>query len=238
VREGILKIQATGDRLFSRTPVTGALLKWIAIVTMLIDHISATGLMPDFMMALWMRRIGRLAFPIFCFLAAEALEHSRDTLRYAARLGIFALISEIPFDLCIKGQPDWSSANVFFTLAGAVFLVVLYQRAIEKEGYFLIPGAAIAVLILAELLQFDYGVSGIFLIWIFYGLRKQGWLRIPAAALYMLLVWDHLQLYALLALPLLLLYNGRKGETGLPGHFFYAFYPVHLLILYGIRCVL
>ena len=104
-----------GSRGFS-----AATLKWIAIITMLIDHVGASLLYGhaaypagwlggtrygwgegiwsrDFYMAL--RVIGRLAFPIFCFLLIEGLIHTRNRWKYFSRLALFALISEIPFDL-------------------------------------------------------------------------------------------------------------------------------------------
>ena len=110
--------------------ISGSTLKMIAIVTMLIDHIGAAVLARLLMVnglgeldqtnadaimqwlsangALYwtytiMRMIGRVAFPIFCFLLVEGFLHTHDVKKYAMRLGLFALLSEIPFDLMYGG---------------------------------------------------------------------------------------------------------------------------------------
>ena len=111
--------------------ISGSTLKMIAIVTMLIDHIGAAVLARLLMVnglgeldqtntdaimqwlsangALYwmytvMRMIGRVAFPIFCFLLVEGFLHTHDVKKYAMRLGLFALLSEIPFDLAFSSK--------------------------------------------------------------------------------------------------------------------------------------
>ena len=78
-----------------------------------------------------LRMIGRVAFPIFCFLLLEGFLHTRDWRRYALRLGVFAVVSEIPFDLMGAHVPmSWDVQNVFFTL----FLGLLMMKALETVG--------------------------------------------------------------------------------------------------------
>ena len=120
--------------------ITGATLKWIAIITMLIDHIGAAILEPYAEMqmmtsdasSLWtldmlLRGIGRLAFPIFIFLMVEGFYYTHDRKKYFFRMVLFSLISEIPFDMAFQRTLtmdgshkipllDFSSQNVFFTL--------------------------------------------------------------------------------------------------------------------------
>ena len=107
--------------------ITSYQLKWIAIVTMVIDHMGAI-LYPTEMA---FRYIGRISFPIFCFLLIEGFFHTRNIFKYMARLGAFALISEIPYDLAFKGKVlEFTHQNVFFTL----FLGVLMMYVLEKGG--------------------------------------------------------------------------------------------------------
>ena len=117
--------------------ISGSTLKLIAIITMLIDHTGATVILaitrhPAIIadparLALWRqvysisRDIGRLAFPIFCFLLVEGFLHTHDIRKYAQRLFLFALVSEIPFDIALKtGWYDPGKQNVYFTLRGSL----------------------------------------------------------------------------------------------------------------------
>lgn len=97
----------------SKGSLTSSGLKIIAIVTMLIDHIGLV-LFPELFI---LRLIGRLAFPpIFAFLLVEGFFHTKDVKKYMVRLGMYALISEVPFDLARKGGVvfDISGQNIFF----------------------------------------------------------------------------------------------------------------------------
>jgi hypothetical protein len=146
----------------ARKGVTGSTLKLIAIITMLIDHTAATILdrtliargigglgnsntqaAMDFIndnaviygVDMIMRLIGRIAFPIFCFLLVEGLVHTHNKWKYALRLGIFALISEIPFDLAFKSKLfDFSYQNVFFTLLIGLLVMMGFDLVREKLG--------------------------------------------------------------------------------------------------------
>ena len=96
-----------------KLPLNSLHLKLLAVVTMLIDHMGFT-LFPH---AVWMRAVGRLAFPIFCFLIAEGCAHTHDKKRYAGRLLLFAVLSELPFNLMCSGQwLSWNHQNVLWTL--------------------------------------------------------------------------------------------------------------------------
>lgn len=109
--------------------VTGSTLKIIAIVTMLIDHTAAVLLGNNMIM----RMIGRIAFPIFIFLLVEGAIHTRNKIKYALRLSLFALISEIPFDLAFSNEPFFFGyQNVFFTLAIGMFMIIAFDL-VEKQ---------------------------------------------------------------------------------------------------------
>lgn len=203
-------------------------LKWIAITTMLIDHVGAV-LFPYEMM---FRIIGRIAFPIFCFLIVEGFFHTRDARRYMMRLGLFALLSEVPYDLAFRGQLlDMSRQNVFFTL----FLGVLLMYLLEKSPNIFIKAAEIMlILYAAEVLRTDYSDRGVLLIFIYYVLKKWKEICLCAGAAWNFLYgWGQIQCFGVFSLPFLALYNGERGPK--IKYFFYIFYPVHLLILYAIQ---
>ncbi len=89
-------------------------LKMIAIITMLIDHTAAVLIPSNTVLWLVMRCIGRLAFPIFVFLLVEGFYHTRDVKKYLLRMGAFALLSEIPFDLAFYGKVlEFTHQNIF-----------------------------------------------------------------------------------------------------------------------------
>lgn len=139
--------------------ISGSTLKLIAIITMLIDHTAATivnrmlqansGMLntsdaqaiQDFLndnvmlisLNAIMRSIGRIAFPIFCFLLIEGFQHTRNRRNYGIRLAIFALISEIPFDLAFEGTIfEYGHQNVFFTLLIGLLVMEGFRMIKEK----------------------------------------------------------------------------------------------------------
>lgn len=218
----------------------GSHLKWIAIVTMLIDHIGAFLLEPAIVTGLVssefrglntvLRLIGRLAFPLFTFLLVEGFTHTRNVKKYLIQLGIFALISEIPFDLANGGVFfDFTYQNIFFTLFIGLLVISLFNQFEEmKYLRWVIPVIGMR---LAAALQTDYAAFGILVIFIFYYFRADKQLRNPIAAILLLR-----QPTAIFALVPIQLYNGERGKQN--KYFFYLFYPAHLLFLFFIRVIL
>lgn len=224
-----------------KTGLSGFWIKMIAIVTMLIDHLGAA-IFPE---QLWMRYIGRLAFPIFCYLIVEGFIHTKDVNKYGARLLIFALISEIPFDLAFYGTAiSWEHQNVFFTL----FLGLLSLIVISGNGV-LISKIISVVLAMIAAWSFgtDYGGAGVLLIVCFYLFRNNKWKS--AIAFFVInfffitrysnfeylwkyhLFWNfYIQDVAFLSILPIGLYNGTRGYN--MKWFFYLFYPVHLLLIF------
>ena len=204
-------------------------LKLIAVVSMLIDHVGYV-LFPHLR---WMRIAGRLAMPIYCFCASEGLAHTRDRKKYL-RVFIFAMISELPFDLAFNGGPELGYQNVMFTFACAILGVDLFEyilsksRSAENTVFALI--AALLFSALAELMNTDYGIFGVILIYVFYFFRPYPLFRLAAAALFIAVTcWGDFEIYCLPAFLLLLAYNGQRG-AGLK-YLFYVFYPLHLAVL-------
>lgn len=231
--------------------LSGSTLKIIAIVTMLIDHVGATivenimyslagnqqAVMTAYYVMLSMRIIGRLAFPIFCFLLVEGFFHTKDVKKYTLRLFIFALISEFAFDFAFEQSfLEFSHQNVFFTLLIGVLMMWTIEyfknRFKDNKTAFMALSAAVAVAasLLADLIKCDYGSLGIIVILMMYIFRNNKILKTLTVCLIFALISNFsIQSLAGLAFIPILFYNGKKGLS--LKYFFYAFYPVHLLIL-------
>lgn len=205
--------------------LNGFTLKWIAMATMLIDHVGAV-LIPQLVE---LRIIGRLAFPIYCFLLVEGAVHTSNWKKYLGRLLAFAVISEVPFDLALRGRlVDVTAQNVFFTLSFGLLAVILFQQLKNRT---LAWGAALLLVLGAEFLQTDYGGGGVIMILVFYLFREQVLIKAAALIMEITVGFGGLENYAVFALAPILCYNGKKGPDGLK-YLFYVFYPAHLLVLY------
>lgn len=214
--------------------IDGTVLKLIAMVTMLIDHIGDI-FFPETM---WLRFIGRIAMPVFAFFIAEGYSYTHDRKKYLLRLGIFAVISELPFDFTFTRGITLTHQNIMLTFFLAVLALLLWDRITQAEGKTpvlkILAGCIVimAISILALLLSADYSFFGILSVWIFYLLRKKPhWLRSLGGVGFLAVtqtVGYHLGIG--LSLIPLLLYNGKKGK-GLKW-LFYVFYPGHLLVLF------
>lgn len=252
--------------------LSGSALKWVATVTMFLDHLGATlvwslyeqehmaylqasgcdllggqGQMSGwYSVYLLLRTVGRIAFPIFCFLLVEGFCHTRSRRRYALRLGGFALLSEIPFDLAFNapanGFFELDSQNVFFTLLLGFLAMWACESLPERWTGWCNRLAQLGIVLLlaaaAELLGTDYGLFGVCLIAaIYWGKRwpglgtpwQQALLGTIAVLCYCYLKNNWIEIWAVLGLLLTLLYHGGRGRQG--KYFFYSFYPAHLLLL-------
>ena len=208
--------------------MTGFQLKLLAMLAMTADHIGAV-FFPEIPLLRW---IGRLAMPVLSFFIGEGLRHTRSPRRYLLRLTGFALLSELPFDLAFYGGIEWGHQNVYFTLAlGLLALWAIQSRGME--GWLLALTAALA----AELLGCDYGMYGVLLILLldrFHSARSE---QLAGAALLNLAFFGlQTQTLSLIALPLLWLYNGKRGRDD--RRLFYLYYPAHLCVLGILRFVL
>jgi hypothetical protein len=215
--------------------ISGATLKWIAVITMIIDHFAYAVYwnIPGMSYQIYdiMRKIGRISFPIYCFLIVEGFFHTRNLRKYILNCLIFAVISEIPFDMAIHGKYIYIyGQNIYFTLAlGLIAIAILdkfrYKYDIKNIIYRLIVIAAFAGL--GQLLEVDYHWKGILFIVMFYYCHDiEKWRRniIGIAAF-------AYEITAPLAFIPIQLYNGQRGRQN--KYLFYAIYPIHLL-LFGI----
>ena len=227
-----------GRRFLETYGLNGFCLKLLAMGSMLADHTAAVLLVPG-EAYLNLRAVGRLAFPIFCFLLAEGAIYTHSLRAYALRLAVFAVLSEIPYDLAMENTLwDPGAQNVFFTLLLAELTLWFYQWAYRRQRIWLALPAAAAAMAAAELLRTDYGAMGVCLILVFYLVRDLPWWKyLPVALFFGFTWWGQLQIYALFSFPLFWLYNRERGPA-LNKYVFYGFYPAHLLILWGISVIL
>ncbi len=218
----------------------GSMLKLIAMVTMLIDHIGAilgryvntpllTVLGHTVDLYPILRIIGRVSFPIYAFLLVEGFLHTKNVRKYAGDLLIFALLSELPWNLAHSGGPFYSVQNVMFTLLlGLLGIWVIrdLQQDRKKQALYLLGLLAASILLRA-----DYGCAGFGFILLLYLLREKPLYRAVIGTCCLSGNW----IAGLAFLPIGM-YNGRRGFIRGKGlkYAFYAFYPLHLFILYAI----
>jgi len=244
-------------------------LKLIACLTMLIDHIGYAIVYPMYLRSqiaggleitenaqflhtiyLVMKSIGRLSFPIFCFLLVEGVRHTRSRKKYGLRLLFAALLSELPFNLVVSGSPVWRyRQSVMLTLLlGLIMLIALEKcKSLSWKPVIVLPFA-----VAAELLHVDYGWSGLALIALF-SLSSQMYNRNLIRFCGMLVLFHYMSstplsfgsvsipLQALGALSMLFIaaYDGRKVTNSKFAQWaFYLFYPGHLLLLWGVSILL
>lgn len=226
--------------------LSGSVLKLIAVFTMLIDHSAFvlvsrtqwgtavfTVLGKELSIHFMLRQIGRLAFPLFCFLLVEGFLHTHSRKRYAGTLACFALISEIPFDYMVAGR--WlylGKQNIYFTL----LLGILLLYVLDCDGRNWKKGLCLTgIYVLARLLKTDYGFNGIVLMGLLYILREKKLLR-PFFALPLLSGG----LAAFAAFIPISMYNGKRGfiRGNVLKYVFYLFYPAHIMVLLVLKKLL
>lgn len=213
-----------------------------------------------------LRGIGRNSFPIFCFLLVEGFIHTKSRLRYALSLLLFGIISEPFFDITFYAKNDlfninffecfsanldfvFDKSNVYFTLL--IGLLVIWAAEYIMNGFIAInknrlpswvsyiltvPVLGLGILA-AELAHTDYHGYGVALIFIFYILRL--WPPLNLVAGFIELSFLGTEYFALPSFVLLNFYNHKRGRNlGGLKYLFYAFYPVHIFLIYILRCLL
>lgn len=215
-------------------------LKIVACITMVMDHIGAF-LVPQ----IWLRCVGRLAFPIFCFLLVEGFAHTKNPKGYGLRLLLGAILSELPYDLLLNDRISFAHQNVMITLLLGFLMLQLIKNLSQSWHKILM---VLPFYFVAEFLRCDYGGAGILTIAIFALIPTIPMQAILLAVLYgtmsgytlfFLGIPFSIQLLGVLAMVPIALYSGQK----LTNHKwiqwgFYLFYPIHLALLYIIQEVI
>lgn len=245
------------NRPLTKLPFGGLnsdILRMVAVLLMISDHVWATYMnLGD-----WMTYIGRMAFPIFAFQIAEGFIHTSNLKKYTLRLLGFALISEIPFNLFYSSR--WFNPynqNVMFTLLLGLLAITVIDKTRKEKTLKSIALCAVYLFLIsiASVLGFiDYGFLGVVTVVMFYLLRDFpfAWVAQLVAMVLINIVFFEGQVFpveilgktveipsqgfAVFALIPIWLYGGRRGKAGkVVQYSFYAFYPVHMLVLYLIR---
>ncbi|MBP3894588.1 MAG: hypothetical protein J6D34_11190 [Atopobiaceae bacterium] len=225
--------------------LSGSALKVLAVFAMLVDHSAKLVLAhyswftdtlyrfgtTDVSWYVLCESFGRIAFPIFCFLLVEGFIHTRDRRRYGASLLLFALVSECAFDLARRITLfDPTYQNVFFTL----FVSYLGLCALEglRDEPLLRAYAVLGLALVSMGLQCDYGPRGYAMVLMLYALRDEPLVKTALGSCITLATWR-----AGLAFIPINLYNGQRGfvRGQVLKYAFYAFYPLHLLLIWRLR---
>ena len=232
--------------------VTSMMLHILAMIFMMCDHLWAT-IIPG---NEWLTCIGRLALPIFAFLLVEGYFHTSNLKKYIQRLFIFAIISEIPFNLAVGSSVSYIvHQNILWSFLIGIGLIHLNEKA-KKNGKVFVRiltgfGTIVLGFILGLITFVDFNYAGIFTILTFYFFRGRKWWNYLFQFLILLYInnemigglgyeisfrertyFIHRQAFALLALIPIWLYKGKQGYNSKALQYsYYAFYPLHLLIL-------
>lgn len=217
-----------------KSGLTGNQLKLIAMITMTFDHVG----MQLFPQLLWFRIIGRLAMPIYAYMIAEGCRHTRNRTKYLLRLLGMGILCQVVYFVAMNSLYQC----ILITFSLSVCLICLLDR-VETEkcpqnwcglaaGTFVIFFLCVVLPDLLPSTDFDvdYGLPGVLLPVLIYGAGTKGLLL----GLFLLAIQSGVvQWFAFLAVPLLLAYNGQRGKANI-GKLFYWYYPVHLVVIYGI----
>ena len=235
--------------------VTSFILHILAMALMLCDHLWATVVPGND----WLTCIGRLAFPIFAFLTVEGYFHTKNLKKYVQRLLVFALLSEVPFNLMLGSRVFYPiHQNVLWTFLLGIWMIHWNEKAKHFPLWRRLLRAAGSVfvgLFVGTLLFVDYSGIGVLMVLTFYFFRGRKWWNFVAqlVVLYWLNaevlsgfsyqlelfgreIWIVRQGFAVLALIPIWLYRGQQGHHSKVFRWIcYGFYPAHMLLLALIR---
>ena len=211
------------------------MIKIIACVTMFLDHIKYAS--PEFVNYVTVY-MGRIAFPLFAFMITEGYVHTKDLNKYKKRLFIFAIISQIPFMFFRTLTGNWLELNILFGLIA----ITIYDK---MENKYLALLLNVAIILLAEPLCIEYGWYAVAMVVVLYIFKKNKiWISVMYIGIVLLyffikglmnLTGLPFIICTLISLPIILMYNGKKGKE--MKWFFYWFYSVHLGIVYLISLI-
>lgn len=216
--------------------LSGNQLKILAVIFMTIDHVGLH-LFPGIQI---FRILGRLAFPIFAFTFAEGCKYTKNRARHFIVLFLFAVLCQAVYSYAMNSLYQ----NILVTLtlsASVIYSFDFAKRTRNFLGYILALAVLLGVFYICNILPstigrgfaIDYGFYGVLLPVLSYlGKTKQE--KIFLLSMGLLLLAPTLgtrQLFSLLAVPIIALYNGTRGKCRMK-NFFYIYYPLHLVIIH------
>lgn len=215
--------------------LTGNQLKILAMTAMTCDHVG----LQLFPQARWLRIIGRLALPVYAYMIAEGCRHTSSRRRYLLRLAAMAALCQLVYFVAMGSL--YMCILVTFSLS--VVLICAADRVRDGDSWGILGGTAAGIFFLCTILPdllpgtdfaIDYGLMGVLLpVFIYEGGMK----GLTVGLLLLALGYGGNQWWALLAVPLLMLYNGQRGRTNI-GRLFYWYYPLHLVVIYGLSLLI
>jgi hypothetical protein len=230
-------------------------LKIIAIIAMLIDHVAWAWFPSTEPLGYIMHLFGRITAPCMCFFIAQGFEYTRNRFKYGIRLGIFALVSWIPFRFFETGRLPFGFENGEFfcdilsqSMIFTLFLAYIALCILESKINPILQIIAVCALCILDM-KSDWHVTGIIMTIVFYFFNKDKKSQVIAFSATAILIFIYkmigfgsnwvshsFQAGLLLFVPLLIMYNGKKGSSKpFFKWFFYIFYPLHLIILAILR---
>jgi len=209
------------------------MIKTLAVISMLIDHVGLI-FFPDI---LWLRFVGRLAMPLFAFAVARAFSGDLDdtkALRYAIRLGIFALVSQIPYSFMVS-----NTLNIVFTWFFGFSLLYIFKRSVLLSGVL----GIVSILLCAFFTPLEYGLCGVLYPLMFYIclFKNKNYILTLCGSLTLYFVYgiqfdfNLIQILSIFAIPVILILNKIDKHFRLNKWFYYIFYPGHISILVSLN---
>ena len=228
--------------------ISAATLKWIAIISMMIDHFGIAvywqlNIHNYYVYKVMRDGIGRIAFPIYCFMLVEGFFHTGSVKKYIERCLIFAFVSEIPFNLAIYGKIfHFERQNVYFTMVLGIIAMSVLQKTLKyrdkKIVFVVLQSLCIAAYLGAgTVLKVDYYDKGgmMFIIVFYYFKIFEAYIEKKYQMLLGALLFAVVEPVAVLAFIPIWFYNGERGKQN--KYLFYWIYPAHLF-LFGITRII
>lgn len=223
--------------------LTNNQLKIIALLTMTCDHVGKE-LLPQYPI---LQIIGRLAFPIFAFMIAEGCVYTKNKLKYFVSVTLLGLLCQVVYFVAMGSL--YQCVLITFSLSiGLIFAMEYARKKKTVLSKILVMAVFFLALFICEIMpdmlswtdfEIDYGILGVLLPVIIY-LGPNQWAKIVGTTVMLVMLalfLGNVQWYGLLAVPFLIVYNSKRGKWKLK-HLFYIYYPMHLVVIYGIGMLL